>query len=235
MTARSAVDLPEPDSPTSPTTSFGESVRLSSLTAGRSTPPTAKLTERFLISTSASDIRQRAPEVQTVAQALAHEVEADHRGADGERGTEQRPERYADVLLRLVDHDAPIGVGRLGTQAEIAQGSSAHEREADIDAALDDDGRPDIGQDLPVLDVERAFATCLRRRDVVVARGIEHGTAHDTHELWRCRHAQGEDGLRETRADSDDDEQGEDESGNGEERVDEAHDDLVEAAAVEAG
>src|SRR5882724_7608252 len=184
MTARRAVDFPEPDSPTSPTTSFGESVRVNSLTAGRSTPPTAKLTERFLISRRASGIAEGALEVEAIAQALAQEVETYDRRADGERGAQQRPERYADVLLRLVDHDTPIGVWRLGTQAEITQGGPAHEGKADIDAALDNDGRPDIGQDLSVLDVERTFTTGLRRRHIVVARGIEHGTAHDTHELW---------------------------------------------------
>src|SRR5258705_1743180 len=156
MTARSAVDLPEPDSPTSPTTSLGCRVRVSSLTAGRSTPPTAKLTVRFLISISGSGIAERPLEMEAIAQALAEEVEADHRGTDGDGGSEQRPEGDADVLLRLVDHDAPVGGRRLGAQAEITQGGPAHQREADIDAALPDDRRPHRGQDLPVLDVQAA-------------------------------------------------------------------------------
>src|SRR5213593_5094140 len=188
MTARSAVDLPEPDSPTSPTTSLGCRVRVSSLTAGRSTPPTAKLTVRFRISISGSGIAERALEMETIAQAFSQQIEADHRGADGEGGTEQGPEGDADVLLRLVDHDAPVGVRRLGAQAEIAQGGSAHQREADIDAALHDDGRPHRGQDLPVLDIERVLAAGPGRGDVVVTRRLEHGAAHDAHELRRGRH-----------------------------------------------
>src|SRR5262250_512489 len=135
MTARSAVDLPEPDSPTTPTISPGCRARVRSFTAGWSTPPTAKLTLRFSISRSGSDIAERALQVEAIAQPLAEEVEADDGGADGQRGAEERPEGDADVLLRLVDHDAPVRVRRLGAQAEIAQRGPAHEGEADVDAA----------------------------------------------------------------------------------------------------
>src|SRR4029453_746067 len=114
MTARSAVDLPEPDSPTSPTTSLGSRVRVNSLTAGRSTLPTAKLTVRSRISIRESGIAERALEMEAIAEALAQQIEADHRSADGEGGTEQGPERDADVLLRLVDHDAPTGARAAG-------------------------------------------------------------------------------------------------------------------------
>src|SRR5262245_24365486 len=148
MTARSAVDLPEPDSPTTPTISPGCRARVKSFTAGWSTPPTAKLTLRFSISRSGSNIAERALQVEAIAQSLAKEVEADDGGADGQRGAEERPEGDADVLLCLVDHDAPVRVRRLRAQAEITQRGPAHEREADVDAALHDDGRPHAGQDL---------------------------------------------------------------------------------------
>src|SRR5215813_10988156 len=235
MTARSTVDLPEPDSPTTPTISPGCRARVRSFTAGWSTPPTAKLTLRFSISRSGSDIAERALQVKAIAQSLAEEVEADDGGADGHRGAEERPEGDADVLLRLVDHDAPVRVRRLGAQAEIAQGGPAHEGEADVDAALHDDGRPHAGQDLPVLDVERALAAGARRGDVVVAGGVEHGAAHDADELRRGGHPESEHRLHEAGAEPDDDEEGEDEGGDREEGVDEAHDDLIEAPAVEAG
>src|SRR5215813_3791902 len=235
MTARSAVDLPEPDSPTSPTISFWCRVRSSSFTAGKSSPPTAKLTVRFLISTSGSGIAQRVPEVEPVAQALAEKIEADDGGADGERGPEQGPEGDRDVLLRLVDHETPISVGRLGAEAQIAERGSSDEREADVDAALHDDGRPHARQDLAVLDVERAFSAGPCRRDIVLARRLEHGAPHDAHELGRCGHAQGEHGLPEPGAETDDHKEGEHERGNREERVHEAHDDLIQAPAVEPG
>src|SRR5262250_2746623 len=235
MTARSAVDLPEPDSPTRPTISPGCRARVRSFTAGWSAPPTAKLTLRFSISRSGSDIAERALQVETIAQSLAEEVEADDGGADGQRGAEERPEGDADVLLRLVDHDSPVRVRRLGAQAEIAQRGPAHEREADIDAALHDDGRPHAGQDLAVLDVECALPAGAGRGDVIVARGVQHGAAHDADELRRGGHPEGEHRLHEAGAEPDDDEQGEDEGGDREEGVDEAHDDLIEAPAVEAG
>src|SRR5215471_2887276 len=235
MTARSAVDLPEPDSPTTPTISPGCSARVRSFTAGWSTPPTAKLTLRFSISRRGSDIAERSLQVEAIAQSLAEEVEADDGGADGQRGPEERPEGDADVLLRLVDHDAPVRVRRLGAQAEIAQRGPAHEREADVDAALHDDGCPHAGQDLPVLDVERSLAAGAGRGDVVVAGGIQDGAAHDADELWRGGHAEGEHRLHEAGAEADDDEEREDKGRDREESVDEAHDDLIEAPAVEAG
>src|SRR5512138_1158249 len=117
MTARSAVDLPDPDSPTRPTTSLGCRVRVRSFTAGWSAPPTAKLTLRCSISRSGSGIAERALEVEAIAQSFPEEVEADDGGADGQRGAEERPEGDADVFLRLVDHDTPVRVGRLGAQA----------------------------------------------------------------------------------------------------------------------
>src|SRR5262247_2021268 len=235
MTAKSAVDLPEPDSPTRPTISPGCRARVRSFTAGWSAPPTAKLTLRFSISRSGSDIAERALQVEAIAQPLAKEVEADDGGADGQRGAEERPEGDADVLLRLVDHDAPVRVRRLGAQAEIAQRGPAHEGEADVDAALHDDGRPHAGENLAVLDIQRALPAGAGRGDVVVARGVEHGAAHDADELRRGGDPEGEYRLHEAGAEADDDEQGEDKGGNGEERIDEAHDDLVEAPSREAG
>jgi len=74
MTARRAVDFPEPDSPTSPTTSFGESVRLNSLTAGGARRHRETHRE-FLISRRASGIAEGAWRWRRSAQALAQEVE----------------------------------------------------------------------------------------------------------------------------------------------------------------
>src|SRR5262249_14053 len=242
MTARSTVDLPEPASPTTPTISPGCRARVRSFTAGWSTPPTAKLTLRFSISRSGSGIAERALQVKAIAQSLAEEVEADDGGADGHRGAEERPEGDADVLLRLVDHDAPVRVRRLGAQADIAPCGPAHEGEADVDAALQDDGRPHAGQDLPVRDVERALAAGAGRGDVVVAGGVEHGAAHDADELRRSGHPESEHRLHEAGAEPGDDEEGADEGGDGEgsaraaeERVDEAHDDRMGAPGVEPG
>src|SRR5215831_10488399 len=213
MTARSAVDFPEPDSPTSPTTSFACRVRVRFFIAGWRTPPTAKLTVRFSIAISGSGIGGRALEMETIAQPLAEEIEANDGGADGQGRAEERPEGDANVLLRFVDHDSPVRVRWLSAEAEIAERGPPHQGEADIDAALHDDGRPHAGENLAVLDIQRALPAGAGRGDVVVARGVEHGAAHE----------------------ADDDVEGEDEGGNGEERVDEAHDDLVEPAAIEAG
>src|SRR5579885_3542347 len=165
MTANSAVDFPEPDSPTSPTTSPAWIARLNSASAGIRRPPTRKLMLSPSISRSGSGIGQRGAQMEPVAQPFAEEIEADDRERDGEGRPEERPEGDADLLLRLVDHDAPIGERRLRAEAEIAEGGPAHQGEADIDARLDDDGRPDIGQNLAVLNVERPLAARLRRGD----------------------------------------------------------------------
>src|SRR5215472_2298497 len=158
--------------------------------------------------------------MEAIAQPLAEEIEADDGRADGQDRAEERPEGDADVLLRFVDHDPPVRVRWLGAEAEIAERGPAHQGEADVDAALHDDGGPHAGENLAVLNVQPALPAGASRGDVVVARGVEHGAPHDADELRRGGDPEGEHRLHQTRAESDDDEQGEDEGGDGEERVD---------------
>jgi len=122
MTARRAVDFPEPDSPTSPTTLIRRERQVELPDRGEEHPAHRETHREVLDLEEGVSIAEGALEVEAIAQALAQEVETYDRRADGERGAQQRPERYADVLLCLVDHDTPIGVWRLGTQAEITQG-----------------------------------------------------------------------------------------------------------------
>src|SRR5690349_6054004 len=129
-------------------------------------------------------------EMKAVAQPFAEEVEADDRDGDRDGGADERRPGLRDVALRVADHDAPVGGGRLRAEAEIGERRAAHQGEADEDARLDDDGRPDIGQDFAVLGVERALAAGARGGDVVLARSVECGAAHDAHEARRRREAE---------------------------------------------
>src|SRR5918996_3040158 len=122
MTAYRIVDFPDPDSPTRPTTSSGWRRRLTSRSTGATRPPTAKPRLRSWISRGAgSGVAIPRAQVESIAKALAEQIEADDRERDRERGTEERPVGRGEVLLGVLDHHAPIGGGRLGAQAEIAQ------------------------------------------------------------------------------------------------------------------
>src|SRR5579885_1504861 len=59
--------------------------------------------------------------VQRVAQAVAEQVEAEHRQHDGQAGEEHKPGRAAIVALSFVDHPAPGGRGRLDADAQEAE------------------------------------------------------------------------------------------------------------------
>src|SRR5690349_2255915 len=61
------------------------------------------------------------PRVQGVAQAVAGEVEAQHREADHRAGVHGGPRGVEHVALGVVEHVAPARRGRLDAVAEIAQ------------------------------------------------------------------------------------------------------------------
>jgi len=126
MTARRAVDFPEPDSTTSPTTSFGESVRLNSLTAGRSTPPTAK-PPRVLDLRGGRQASGGSPGVEAIAQALRQEVETYDRRADASAGPSNGQNDTLMYFCASWIMTPQSACGGWVTQAEITQGGPAHE------------------------------------------------------------------------------------------------------------
>ena len=78
------------------------------------------------------------PRVERVAQAVAEEVEAEH----GQRERDAREDHRSGEREQLValepDHRAPLGLRRLGAEAEERQGGDLEDRGADAERALDD-------------------------------------------------------------------------------------------------
>src|SRR5690606_33555560 len=130
--------LPQPDSPTTPSTSPGASARLTPSTATCSRPSGPKTTRRFSIASSgspgaagggacdrvgsiASANLHPQPWIQDVAQAVAEQVEAEAHQRHRDAGEEADVRRLAQVVLAFGDHVAPGGRGWRRSDAQEAE------------------------------------------------------------------------------------------------------------------
>src|SRR4051794_18863267 len=102
-------DLPEPDSPTTATTSRGATVKSTPRTAWTTPSSVLKPTlrpctsSRFPVSvTGTSDILH----VQRISEAVTDQEEPEHREDDGEPGEDEQVRGLAEVGLRLGDRQA---------------------------------------------------------------------------------------------------------------------------------
>src|SRR5919109_2438847 len=153
MTDRAMTDLPEPDSPTTATTSPGATDSDTPSTAWTVPPGVSNRTRRSVTSSRLSPIAS-APVSPTVplpllAQALAHEVEGQH---GGEHGASRHEHQVRMVLehaaLPLGDHVSPRRGRRLHAEAQVAQRRLGHQQHGHDDQGVGQQRRQDVGQDL---------------------------------------------------------------------------------------
>src|SRR5262249_23287165 len=138
--------LPEPDSPTSPSTLPGWIEKETPSTARTTPRPVANCVRRPSTSRTAVLMRRLSMQVvahharvEDVAQPAAEEVEADHGDEHRNPGADRHPGDDGHVGPALADHQAPVGAGRLRAEAEEAQRRAEQDAEGDPQAALDDD------------------------------------------------------------------------------------------------
>ena len=192
--ARAVIDLPEPDSPTSPTASPGRIASETSRSTARFTPCTSSST----VSPSTSSSGAAAPGLQRggragpligvppglLEQPLAKHVDRDDDGDDAHAGRE-RGQRVAlqDARLVLRDHDAPVGRGRLHAKAEEGDRRQVDHRPAEHDRRLRDDERQHVGQHVPQADRCRRGALHLQGGDVGLAPFPQCGSAQHARDV----------------------------------------------------
>src|SRR5262249_52988687 len=146
--ARARVVLPQPLSPTRPTTSPGPTSRLmpSSTCA---TPPSVTKSTLSPRTDSNSVIAGGAAahaRIEDVAQPVADQVEAHDRQGDGEPGGRRVPPGLRQELARLGDGPAPFGRGWRRPEPEEAERGGGQDRESHADRRAHDDRRGDVGQ-----------------------------------------------------------------------------------------
>src|SRR6267143_3178155 len=113
---RATVDLPQPDSPTSPSASPAFSWKLSPGTTGTSPARVVYATRRSWTSSSGPSVTEAQ-----LPQSDGEQVEADDQRRD-RRAREQRhvrPDHHHPV--GVLDHAAPVGVGRRQADSEEAE------------------------------------------------------------------------------------------------------------------
>src|SRR5262245_8999410 len=134
--ARASVVLPQPLSPTSPTTSPGAMSRLMPSRTWATPPSVTKSTRRPRTESSsaiAGGAAATQPRVEDVAQAITQQVEAHHGEEDGQARRRRVPPRIRQKLARLGDGPAPLRRGRRRAEAEEAERGGGEDGEAHAD------------------------------------------------------------------------------------------------------
>src|SRR6267154_4656672 len=115
--------LPEPDSPTTPSDSPSERMRLTPSTARTVPAAEGNSIDRFSISSRAIDIGPWTSALQfrieRVAQAIADKVEGQNGDQDHEAGEGDDPPRPQHEFARIRQHRAPFRQRRLRSEAKI--------------------------------------------------------------------------------------------------------------------
>src|SRR6202008_651271 len=151
MTRRAVVDLPQPDSPTMPSTSPLSTEKLTSSTA-RTTPAlprkplrTGKCFESARTSrsgccgppTSFTGARTSASDIHCAPHAVAEEIEADRNDEDHRAGQRRDPRIDVDRGAHRVEHQAPFGLGRLGAEPKEREAGGENHAHADQARRID--------------------------------------------------------------------------------------------------
>src|ERR1700730_15504356 len=126
-----------------------------------------------------ADGAPRAPgaRVEGVAQAVAHEVDAEHAEHDGAGRRQEHPGRIAQEAPRFAHVAAPARLRRLRAEAEKAQRRLGHDRRGEDDGELDDDGRHDVAQQMRQHDAGGAGAERPRGRHIDILAHRERAAA----------------------------------------------------------
>src|SRR5579885_2450398 len=173
--------------------------------------------------------------VEDVAQPVAEEVEAE----DGEHDREPREDSHPDVgvdeAAGVGEHVPPGGFRRLGAEAEEAERRLGEDRLREVDGYEDGQRRDDVREDVAPDDPQVARSERARRLDERLTHHLEHRRPDHAGELGREDDPDRHHRVQARRAEEADDEEPEQQVGEGEDHVDEAHQHEVEEAPVEGG
>src|SRR4051812_23119905 len=170
ITESAVIVLPHPDSPTSPSVSPARTLsstpstactveRLSRMSVrsplissnGGPSPPTADASRgRHSVASPMAPSPPLQPDLEGVAERVAHEVESDgHQDDRDPWWVEQPPVAAVDVVGGRREHPAPVGVWRLDPEAEVAQEGQGDDGVRHGEAREHHDGSDRVGGDVP--------------------------------------------------------------------------------------
>src|SRR4029453_13338535 len=133
--ARATVDLPQPDSPTSPIASPAPRAKLR---PGMTfTSPARVKYEMRARSRTTSGASVTEPDL---AKADGEEVEADDQGGDRRAGEERHVRPHRHHAVGVLDHAPPARIGRRQADTEEAEGADDHDVVAGAQAHVHDQG-----------------------------------------------------------------------------------------------
>src|SRR5690349_7194921 len=127
-------------------------------------------------------LRRRVPaqgRIRRVAQAVAEQVESQHRDEDGQPGECGDPPGRCQELPSLDDHVAPARQRRLGAETEVAQPRLDQDRLAQEQAGLDDHDRQRVDQQMAAENARVASAERGGGVDEVAMAKAQALAAHD--------------------------------------------------------
>src|SRR5579859_4314737 len=99
------------------------------------------------------------PWIECLAQTFAEQVDRDEQHAKAQAWCQADPRCLIDELAALRDHQAPFAGWGLRAEAQEGQRRTEQNGEGHAQAALDDDWRPRIGQDLTQQDGDSTFTS----------------------------------------------------------------------------
>src|SRR3954465_5889705 len=130
--------LPEPDSPTTPSTSPSSRLRLTPSTARITPPALGKSTDRFSSSRRSTGLSFQL-RVEGVAQSVANEVEGEDGDQNHQAGEGHYPPGAQDELAGVGQHSAPFRRRRLRAKSQEAERRRVEDRRRDAERCLDDE------------------------------------------------------------------------------------------------
>ena len=143
--------------------------------------------------------------------------------------------RRKDVIAAAAEHVAPFGRRGLDAQAEEAQGRRVENGSGDAERGAHDDRGHHVGQDVAEDDQRIGVADHAGGGDVVGLLDGEDLAAHDAGVLGDGHETDGDDRLVDATAERRHERDRQENRGDGEHHVHEAHDDRVDHAALVAG
>src|SRR6056297_167156 len=195
ISASAVTDLPEPDSPTTASTSPGRISKLTSVTAFTVPASVRKPTVRSSTCSSGawvvdvpvaptasvsdmSALLVLRTGVEGVAQSVTQEVHAQHDEHDEETRGEHADGVVVDVALRLGDQCAERRVGWLDAQAQERQRALQHDHRAEQQRDLHGNRADHVGQHVAEDDPQVRRPGGARRHDVLLLLDGQHHAAH---------------------------------------------------------
>src|SRR5256885_4459449 len=173
--------------------------------------------------------------VEQIAEAVAREVERQRQREDRESRPPRHPRRRLEELLRGVEHRAPARRGRLHAQPEEREHRLRDDRDRNRDRGLYEERADDVRQDVTRHQAQVAGPERAGALHVVLGRRREHEAAREADVCWRRAQSDRNRRVGERGAHDRHEPDGEDQEGEGQPRVRQPHEHLVQRAAIVAG